>query len=105
MVRAPSSRERSKNSRTVFSLRNAIAPFSNSTSARPLSVADHVALTDWQVRLGCFPLCLLIRERITVGFSSKAHIALDETEANDTGVTGVRGGRMDAHQEDEKRER
>ena len=66
---------------------------------------DHVALTDWQVRLGCFPLCLLIRERIAVGFSSKAHIALDEAKANDAGVTGVCGRRMDAHQESEERER
>ncbi len=62
----------------------------------------HVALTDGEIGLGSFPLCLLVRERISLGFSSKTHIALNKTEANNTGVAGVSVGRLAAYQEGEE---
>ena len=39
----------------------------------------HIALTDRQVGLSRFPLSFLVRERVAMSLSSKAHVALDET--------------------------
>ena len=47
---------------------------------------NHVPLADGQVGLSGLPLCLLVGEGISMGFPSKANIALHETEPNDTGV-------------------
>jgi len=38
---------------------------------------NHVALTDGQVGLGRFPLCLLVGERVAMSSSRKTHIAFD----------------------------
>jgi len=65
---------------------------------------NHVPLADRQVGLGLLPLCRLVSEGISMGLSRKAHIALHETEPNDTGVAGVCGGRMDTGQKGEEQE-
>jgi len=62
---------------------------------------NHVALTDGQVRLGRFPLCLLVGQRVAMGFPGKAHITLDQTEADNPGMARVGRRRLDAYRDGE----
>lgn len=57
--------------------------------------SKHIPLADGEVGLRRFPDCFLVRKRVSVSLSSKAYIALNETQANDTGMTGIGGRRMD----------
>lgn len=66
--------------------------------------SEHIALTNGEVGLRRFPDSFLIRKRVTVGLSSKSHIALDETQANDTGMAGIGGRRMDTGKTDDERQ-
>ena len=68
---------------------------------------DYIALADGQVRLRRFPYGLLIGEGVAVGVAREAHIALDDAEANNAGVTGVGSGglRLETSQKSQKRNR
>jgi hypothetical protein len=61
----------------------------------------NVALADGKIRLRRFPNRLLIRERVSMSFSRKAHITLDNTQANDAGVARIGDRRLDAGRESE----
>lgn len=66
--------------------------------------SEHIPLADGEVGLRRFPDCFLIRKRVSVSLSSKAYIALNETQANDTGMTGIGGRRMDADKTSDERQ-
>ncbi len=53
-----------------------------------------VALANGQIELGSFPGGIGIGERVALNVACKAHIALDEAQADDPCVTGIREGRM-----------
>lgn len=63
----------------------------------------NVALADRQICLRLFPDSLLIRERVSLGFAGKAHVTLNEAEANDPGVAGAGECRMDSDEKNEEK--
>lgn len=67
---------------------------------------ENIALADGQIGRGGFPNGLLIGEGVAMSFAREAHIALDETEANDSCVAGVsRCGTGASRKSEEQRKR
>ena len=63
----------------------------------------NVTLADRQICLGLLPDSLLIRERVSLGLAGKAHVTLNEAEANDPGVAGAGECRLDADGKNEEK--
>src|SRR5437016_5445225 len=56
----------------------------------------NVTLADRQIQIGGFPRCAGIRKRVAVRLAGEANVALNEAQADDAGMAGIRRGGMRA---------